>query len=307
MLRTEKRNIQTQYNWFSRLARALGSSLPRWSVRTSASTLSSLPGESQNLPSPHKISVSHSILRGKSETADSSAGFRSEDEPKESFPVVQAPQSDRAEANSKNGPRSFSVGQASPMRFIEGKQRQAGQITKIRLEAPPVPETPSPMARQMISETPREILDVSSLSSFPLISIKTETDICPPQPTKKEAIPSQLLTRNIINKTAVGPQKHLPTSPLSRIPARNPLYGSGEFNCGQRDTVVKNPAVRASSVILVTLTSNPGPVVVQYVSLLPYESFTVHLTAPTTMHTRFNYIIFSDELTYNSSLNAHEH
>ena len=301
MLRNEKRNVQTQYNWFSRFARALGSFLPRLGVGASASTLPSLPGESQNLPSPHKTSVSHSVLRGKSEATDSSTRFRSEDEPKESFPVVQVPQKGSIEANSKNGPRSLSVVQASPMRLIENRQRLAGHITKVRLEAPPVPETPSPMARQVISETPREILDVSSLSSFPIISIKAETDIRPPQPMKEEAAPSQLPTRNVVNKTAVGPQKHLPTSHTlkgnSRIPARNLLYGSGEFNCGQRDAVVKNPAVRALSVILVTLTSNPGPVVVQYVSLLPYESFTVHLTAPTTMHTRFNYMIFSDELT----------
>jgi hypothetical protein len=167
----------------------------------------------------------------------------------------------------------------------------------------------------MISETPREILDVSSLSMFPIAPARSETNIRSPQLMKEETACSQLLTRDVINKTAVGSQKYLPTSPMfkgnNRIPARNPLHGSGEFICGQSDAVVKNPAVRASSVILVTLTSNPGPVVVQYVSLLPYESFTVHLTAPTATHTRFNYIIFSDELTYSSSLKdwflANEH
>jgi hypothetical protein len=298
MLRNEKRNVQTQYNWFSRIARALGSSLPRLGAGASTSILSSLPGESQNVSSPHKTSGSHAALRDKGEAADSSIGFRSEDEPKESSPVVQVSQNSSTETNR---PRPFPVVQVSSMRPIEGRQRLAGHITKVRLEAPPVPDTPSPMAGQWISETPREILDVSSLSMFPIAPARSETDIRSPQLTKEETALSQLLTRDVLNKTAVGSQKSLPTSRMFkgniRIPTRNPLYGSGEFKCGQRDVVVKNHAVRASSVILVTLISNPGPVVVQYVSLLPYESFTVHLTAPTTMHTRFNYMIFSDELT----------
>ncbi len=245
MLRTEKRNIQTQYNWFSRLARALGSSLLGLSVGASASTLSSSLGESQNLPSPHKTSVSHSILRGKGEAADSSTKFRSEDEPKESFkepfPVVQVPQKGSIEANR---PRLFPVVQASSMKPIEGRQRLAGYITKVRLEAPPVPETPSPMVGQMISETPREILDVSSPSMFPIAPARSETNIRSSQPMKEETTLSQLLTREVINKTAVGSQKYLPTSRMfkgnNRIPTRNPLYGSGEFNCGQSDAVVKN-------------------------------------------------------------------
>src|SRR5260370_8018767 len=83
------------------------------------------------------------------------------------------------------------------------------------------------------------------------------------------------------------------------IVTRNPLCGSGEFSCGQSDVVVKNPAVRASSVVLVTLTSNQGPVVVQNVSLLPYEGFTVHLTDPTPMHTRLHYMIVCVELAHN--------
>jgi len=59
---------------------------------------------------------------------------------------------------------------------------------------------------------------------------------------------------------------------------------------------VANPHITASSVVLVSLTSNPGPVVVQYVSLQPYNGFTVHLTAPTTMRATFNYIVLLGEL-----------
>jgi hypothetical protein len=226
------------------------------------------------------------------------------------------------------------------MRSLIGQRRQrlAGHITKIRLESHPVLELPSPIIGQNISETPRELLDVSSLSalsvapnkteppspiigqnisetpreildvsSLPALSAtvgRTKTDIRFPmessQVAKEEAQPLHLPIRNGMDKTGVGTPRYLPTGRMFkgnvRIVTRNPLCGSGEFSCGQRDVVVKNPAVRASSVIVVTLTSNPGPVVVQYVSLLPYEGFTVHLTASTTMHARFNYMILSSDL-----------
>jgi hypothetical protein len=234
----------------------------------------------------------------------------------------------------------FPVLQVSQMRSLIGQRRQrlAGHITKIRLESHPVLETPNPIIGQNISETPREILDVSSLSALSVAPNKTETpnpiigqnisetpreildvsslsalsatvgrtktDIRFPmessQAAKEEAQPLHLPIRNGMDKTGVGTPRHLPTGRMFkgnvRIVTRNPLCGSGEFSCGQRDVVVKNPVVRASSVIVVTLTSNPGPVVVQYVSLLPYEGFTVHLTASTTMHARFNYMILSSDL-----------
>jgi hypothetical protein len=292
MVRNEERNVQTQCNWLSHLTRRLSRSLIGFGGRggsESSSTPSSLPEEPRQLSRPNKASVPHGVLPDNREamlSADGSTESRVKDALAISCPVLQVPQ------------MGSLVGQS--------RQRLAGHTAKVRLQAPPVPvpDTPSPMAGQSILETPREILDVSSLSSFPVPPAKTETDIhfptVSPQPAKVEAAPSHLLTRNGLNNTGVGTQKHLPTGRMFkgniRIATRNPLSGSGEFSCGQRDVVVKNPAVRASSVILVTLTSNPGPVAVHYVSLLPYESFTVHLTAPTTMHARFNYMIFPGEL-----------
>ncbi len=69
------------------------------------------------------------------------------------------------------------------------------------------------------------------------------------------------------------------------------LAGTGMFEYGQMDVIVTSPAITGASVVIVTLTSNPGPVVVQYVSLQPHIGFTVHLTAPATAQTTFNYII----------------
>jgi hypothetical protein len=40
------------------------------------------------------------------------------------------------------------------------------------------------------------------------------------------------------------------------------------------------------------LTGNPGPVVVQYISLHPRMGFTVHLSAPVTADTPFNYALW---------------
>jgi len=290
MVWNEERNVQTQRNWFSRFARKLSSFLVAFGtarVSESSSTLSSLPGEPRQLSSPYKTFVPHSVWPDNSEaplSVDGRNESRVKDVPRVPFPVLQTSQTGSL------------MGQSG--------QRLAGHTTRIRLETPPVPETPSPMVRQNIVETPREVLDVSALSSFPFAPGRTETDIrlpvVSPQVTNEKAQSSHSLTTNGINKVGAGTPRHLPTGRMFkgniRIVTRNPLCGSGEFSCGQNDAVVKNPAVRASSVILVTLTSNPGPVVVQYVSLLPYEGFTVHLTAPTTMHARFNYMIVSSEL-----------
>jgi len=291
MVWNEERNIQAQRNWLSRFAGRLGSFLAVSGTARgseSSSTPSSLPEEPRQLSGPHKTFVPHAVRPDNSEvplSVDGSNGFRVKDAPSMPFPALQT---------SKTGSL---MGQS--------RQRLAGHTARIRLETPPVPETPSPMVRQNIVETPREILDVSSLAAFPVAPGRTETDMrfpmASPQATNEEAQPSRLLTRNGMNKAGVGTQRHLPTGRMFkgniRIATHNPLCGSGEFSCGERDVVIKNPAVRASSVILVTLTSNPGPVVVHYVSLLPYEGFTVHLTAPTTMRARFNYMVLSGELT----------
>lgn len=78
--------------------------------------------------------------------------------------------------------------------------------------------------------------------------------------------------------------------------ARGSLSGIGTFECGQSDATMSNTRITAASVVQVTLTSNPGPVVVQYITLQPRVGFTVHLTAPVTTRTTFNYIILLGEL-----------
>ncbi len=75
------------------------------------------------------------------------------------------------------------------------------------------------------------------------------------------------------------------------VPTLEKVTGSGIFEIGQGEVAVMNPCVTPSSVIIVTLTGDPGPVVVQYITLNPSTGFTVHLSASAQNRTPFNYAI----------------
>src|SRR5215831_7389581 len=60
---------------------------------------------------------------------------------------------------------------------------------------------------------------------------------------------------------------------------RHMLSGPKTFERGQGEIAVENTYVTPSSVITAMLTGDPGPVVVQYISLRPGIGFTVHLSA----------------------------
>ena len=80
-------------------------------------------------------------------------------------------------------------------------------------------------------------------------------------------------------------------TPLSIDDQRENMSGSGTFEAGQSDVAVANTHITPASVVVIMLTGDPGPVVVQYVSLQPTTGFTVHLSAPTKNMTPFNYTI----------------
>jgi hypothetical protein len=67
--------------------------------------------------------------------------------------------------------------------------------------------------------------------------------------------------------------------------------GSGVFESGQGEVAIMNTCITSSSVVLVTLLGDPGPVVVQFVTLRPAIGFTVHLSASAKNRTSFNYAI----------------
>ncbi|PZW30664.1 hypothetical protein EI42_02638 [Thermosporothrix hazakensis] len=180
-------------------------------------------------------------------------------------------------------PIPSSMGSIGPSQFGTGPQRLAGRNTKIRLETIP---------QQKTQEMP---------------TLKRIRCVVPPRPEQ----PAEAMTSaHIPAAFSTGPKKatsaHIPVIERykSRIlPAirlrekqeelkRQPVHGSGVFEQGQRDVSIHLQAVTSSSVVWVTLLSDPGPVVVQYVSLQPEVGFTVHLTAPTTKRTAFNFVVW---------------
>jgi hypothetical protein len=150
------------------------------------------------------------------------------------------------------------------------KKRLAGRATKVRLQA--VPKTEKRGAKKM--------------NSSPGIIDSTIVEQLAPAP----ALPENTADRHGTDMPAVVSLKKDERS------AREKLSGSGQFLRGQAELTVQNSHVSASSVVMVNLLGNPGPVVVQYYSLLPDYGFKVHLSAPVTADTSFNYVILLGEL-----------
>lgn len=191
-------------------------------------------------------------------------------------------------------------------------QRLAGHIMKIRLESvfprrEDRPTRPVPVEKQMVkrTSTPPVVRGASAETSthlpairhdIPEMTIPTLPAVAHVQTAVEMTIPTlPVVTR--VQKDPGMTSTHLPAiAPLARTGSetakRETLAGSGVFEYGQRDVIIANSQVTASSVVLTMLTANPGPVVVQYVTLQPGVGFTLHLSAPTTMKTSFNYIIF---------------
>ena len=113
------------------------------------------------------------------------------------------------------------------------------------------------------------------------------------------AIPDQEYKESLILSSQALPVA--PNSPRAGEEARARRNGhelpsgSAIFKRGQAEIAVENTHVAPSSVVTAMLTNDPGPVVVQYISLHPGIGFTVHLSAPAEKETSFNYIIFSEE------------
>lgn len=87
-----------------------------------------------------------------------------------------------------------------------------------------------------------------------------------------------------------------PVEEQVRSTARGTLVGSGIFKPGQREVAVANAHILPSSVVVVTLVGDPGPVVVKYISLQPQIGFTIHLSAQAEAETPFNYVILMGEV-----------
>ncbi len=78
--------------------------------------------------------------------------------------------------------------------------------------------------------------------------------------------------------------------------ASGSLAGSGVLKQGQRDVGVTNTHISSSSVVIVTLVEDPGPVVVKFITLQPQIGFTLHFSDSAEVEARFNYVILMGEL-----------
>jgi hypothetical protein len=98
------------------------------------------------------------------------------------------------------------------------------------------------------------------------------------------------------------PKQHMPAEQVFALARLKPdtspekLAGKGMILQGQAEVTIENKHVTASSIVVVNLLDNPGPVVVQYYSLLPSYGFKVHLSAPAISNTAFNYVILLGEV-----------
>ena len=155
---------------------------------------------------------------------------------------------------------------------VPKKKRLAGRNTKVHLQA--VPKTEKRIAKKM-APSPGIIDSTIVEQSMP------DTALAHPDTRMNEHV-----TERPIAVSLKKDEKF----------AREKLAGGGQFLQGQSEITIENSHVSASSVVMVNLLGNPGPVVVQYYTMLPDYGFKVHLSAPVSANTPFNYVIFLGEL-----------
>jgi hypothetical protein len=190
---------------------------------------------------------------------------------------------------------SSSMGSVAVSQTGRGRYRLAGRTTKIHLQT----ASPAAMAKEALAST--QIPLSPTAPRVPIAGTRRKESVSAYMPAvQKES--EKRASEDIVTIHAPG---LLPDTPMEMM--RNSAYltalkpvqtarqtkntGSGVFESAQRDVTINHEQVCATSTVLVTLTSDPGPVVVHFVTLQPGVGFTVHLTAPASKQATFNYII----------------
>jgi hypothetical protein len=180
------------------------------------------------------------------------------------------------------------------------RQRPAGHMTKIRLQTPPASttsesteqqtiDTPMPedmwIGSEMIYAAPKNNAPDMPAVDFPEQASGTTSDHLPvvEMPTQSEGVVRAPL---LVEEEAQYDAHNI---------GLMAFFGSGTIESGQCDISVADAHTTSTCVVNVTLAANPGPVVVQYISLQPHAGFTIHLTAPAAASTAFNYVILRGE------------
>ncbi|WP_052889660.1 hypothetical protein [Thermogemmatispora carboxidivorans] len=170
-------------------------------------------------------------------------------------------------------------------------QRLAGRTTRVRLEAAPkLAGPPAAPAGPSLTAPPQTTRPLPALGSgYPQARVSARPGPATPPPAPQGSPPSAAAS-------AARPRpdrQEQPAPATAGAPALPFRWQMGKscFTRGQGEAAVHCPTVGETSVVLVTLTGDPGPVVVQYVSLQPGRGFTVHLSAPTQRETPFHYAV----------------
>jgi len=173
-----------------------------------------------------------------------------------------------------------------PVQPIKSKQRLAGHTGKVRLQTAPAPKV-TPLREE------RDVKDWSREKREPLrepliVNVRLREKV---QEVRPDISIATLLREEVQSKHDMRFEKDATITSIARCTS---FFGASAFENGQSEVMVRNTHTTTLSVVHVTLTSNPGPTLVQYVSLHPEVGFTLHLTAPVTTKTTFNYVLLID-------------
>ena len=179
-----------------------------------------------------------------------------------SMPAVRLVAKDETNGTSRTTTNSVAVPQTA-----QKKRRLAGRTTKVHLQAVLKPEK------------------------------KSKGKIA----TEEEKDPPGIEPEGQVNeKTNAKRNASSETGPVAKGKtgrgAAESLAGFGFIKQGQRDVMVANTHISSSSVVIVTLVEDPGPVVVKFISLHPQVGFTLHFSDAAKAEARFNYVILMGEL-----------
>jgi hypothetical protein len=182
----------------------------------------------------------------------------------------------------------------------------------IPYDAQSMPKIESVSSAQPITHTAQLPVTPRSqaVSAFPVIPPSRPPELPPMTPDTQHSLKRSTKVRlqvvpkpDLVERTLEGASSLCDTPTNPSLPAIKPvekhtetmeqvsLVGSGTFERGQSEIAVANTCITSASVVVVVLIGDPGPMVVQYISLQPGVGFTVHLSAPTKNVTPFNYKI----------------
>lgn len=179
---------------------------------------------------------------------------------------------------------------------------------RLSLQSRPLPALRLPMPGVIEGTT-----SPATAKNEPASSLRSSVEAAPPQKASRRLSNTTKVRLQVVPKPQTASTPHQETALVAEpttsldlsairaardqqaapIEVSDALSGNGVFESGQSEAGVTNARITEQSVVAVMLAGDPGPVVVQYVSLQPRYGFTVHLSAPTANMTPFNYAILN--------------